>query len=871
MHSKKLTIVFPFLFVLWSLAPLVQGLEKGPEASSLQVPLISKTPSPGYLFLHGEGRPAEIVWDEGDYDVVKIAARGLMKDLLAVTGESGIEASGHSHSQRRIIIGSLDGSSLIKRISRSNSLDLSPLEGAWESFVIKTIKDPARPGKQAVLIVGSDRRGTAYGVYELSQAMGVSPWYWWADVTPQKAAAIYVKEGSQRFGPPSVQYRGIFINDEDWGLQPWASGYDNALGNIGPKTYEKVFDLLLRLKANTLWPAMHKVSLAFNEVPGNKLLADRYAIVMGSSHAEPMLRNNVKEWPHSSTSYNFSTHRAQVLSYWEKRLKENGKFENIYSLGMRGIHDSGMSGGVSTKEKITLLENIFEQQRTQLQQQVSPRLTDIPQVFTPYKEVLSLYREGLTVPDDVSLIWPDDNHGYIRQLPNDHERNRSGGSGVYYHLSYLGSPLSYLWLYSTPPALVWEEMNKAYAMGARKLWIANVGDIKPGEIGTDFFLKMAWDIDRWTIDNQHTYLDHWARREFSGSGKMIGEIMKGYFTLNFQRKPEHLQWWLPHTRSKGSNLTADEIKRRLSDFDGLEAKVHEAKKTVPAEQYDAFFQLVEYPVLASALANRRYFYAEQYSRWFHDSLSMAKMHGYLAVKANLALSELTRIYNEDISAGKWRGIMSVEPADNLWRSYRQSPIALPATTLLSDVQPPTKLDTTLEYKGANYPKPDVSLAAEDFVRAIGQAESSWKVVRNLGRVGDALALYPMIGRVDSGINIEKHAPYVEYEFDLPESGSYFIYFSLLPSFPVNNEGTLKLAFSLRDASPGVQVLTLSRQVGDPQWKRSVLSASLRMGALVKSVKQGKQRLRVYGIDSGAILDQIFFSREEIPDSFRIPM
>ncbi|WP_185236481.1 glycosyl hydrolase 115 family protein [Teredinibacter franksiae] len=845
-----------------------------PLTHSSDEQLVSKNPRPGYLFLHGENRPAEVVWDEGDYEVVKIAARGLMSDLLSVTGEEALSASPGSPSRMRIIVGSVERSPLIKSIVHSTSLDLSHLEGAWESFVIKTVEDPQRPGKSALLIAGSDRRGTAYGVYELSQAMGVSPWHWWADVTPQKAKAIYINKGLHRFGPPSVQYRGIFINDEDWGLQPWASQYEKGLGNIGPKTYEKVFDLLLRLKANTLWPAMHKVSLAFNEVPENKVLADRYGIVMGSSHAEPMLRNNVKEWPNAKSSYNFATHRQQVLNYWEQRVKENGQYENIYSIGMRGIHDSGMSGGASNKEKIALLEDIFQQQRKQLQTHVDPKLASIPQAFTPYKEVLALYRDGLTVPDDISLIWPDDNHGYIRQLPNDQERSRSGGSGVYYHLSYLGSPLSYLWLYSTPTSLVWEEMTKAYALGARKLWIANVGDIKPAEIGMDFFLQMAWDIDRWTLENQHTYLESWAQQQFSGDGleadpgqsKKIGEIMRGYFELNFQRKPEHLQWWLPHSRSKGSNLSADEVKIRLANFEKLEDKVLAIKTYISAEQYDAFFQLVEYPVLASAMANRRYFHAEQYSRWFHESLAMAKTHGQRAVKAQEALTELTRLYNEDISNGKWHGMMSVEPADNLWRSYRQSSVQLPASTLLGAVKTPI----TLEYKGVSNAQPDVYLEAEAFIKTHSQSGSSWEVVRDLGRVGDAVVLYPMVERADTESDIEKRSPYLEYEFELSESGGYYIYFSLLPSFPVNTETTLKLAFSMGDSTSGIQMVTLQRQVKDRQWKRAVLSGSVRMSAFVSSVKQGKQRLRVYGVDSGVVLDQIFVSRQEIPDSFRLP-
>lgn len=837
-----------------------------PYLYSADLELVSKHARPGYQLLHGRSQPAEVRWDENDYEVVKIAARGLMTDLAAVTGEEAAQGT-NSGLGSRIYLGSLEQSPLIKSIVESISLDLSQLQGAWESFVIKTIADPQRPGRSALLIVGSDRRGTAYGAYELSQAMGVSPWYWWADVPAKKSESIYIHEGLHRFGPPSVKYRGIFINDEDWGLQAWARDhYEKELGNIGPKTYAKVFDLMLRLKANTLWPAMHKVSLAFNEVRENKVLADRYAIVMGSSHAEPMLRNNVKEWSLPKASYNYATHRKQVVQYWETRVRENGQFENIYSLGMRGIHDSGMRGGGSSKEKIALMESIFSDQRKLLQANVKPQLADIPQVFTPYKEVLALYRDGLKVPEEVSLIWPDDNHGYIRQLPNARERTRRGGSGVYYHLSYLGSPLAYLWLYSTPPALVWEEMHKAYALGARALWVANVGDIKPGEIGADFFLQMAWDIDRWNLANQHTFLESWSRREFGPAGKGIGELMRAYFALNFQRKPEHLQWWLPHTRSKGSNLTAAEIEARLSAFEKLDAGVQAVKKLLHEEQLDAFFQLVEYPLRASASANRRYFHSEQYSRWFHESTAMARAHGQLAIRADTELKELTRIYNEDIAGGKWNGIMSVEPADNLWRSYRQSPTILPSVAIVGKE---SKMEA-LEYRGMSYAEPEVQLEAENFSASVSPSNFSWRIVKDLGRIGDAVALFPITEGPTSLKNIKKHAPYLDYEIELPEAGDYFMSFSLLPSFPLLGNRALQLAFELPGSKSGVQRLELQRQVGNKEWKHAVLNASMRLSTEV-SLKKGKQKLRVYGIDAGVILDQIFLGKTQIPDSFTLPM
>ncbi|HEX8414709.1 MAG TPA: glycosyl hydrolase 115 family protein, partial [Sphingomicrobium sp.] len=388
---------------------------------------IEERPSAGSVALAG----ANVVTAPGDHEVVQIAAEDLRRDLQRVTaGGSG---------GTPIWAGTIGRSPAIDQLDASGKLDVTALKGRWESFVIATVERPAPGVPRALVIVGSDRRGTAYGIYELSRAIGVSPWHWWADVTPLRRSGLFVRAGTQRFGPPSVKYRGIFINDEDWGLTPWsATNFEPGTAGMGPKTYAKVFELLLRLKANTLWPAMHKISPAFNTNPDNARLADRFAIVMGSSHAEPMLRNNVGEWTADSRDYDYGKKPDVVRAYWEERVRSNGRFENIYTLGMRGIHDSGMQGANDMPTRRRMLESIFADQRGMISRHVSPRVERVPQVFTPYKEVLDVYRAGLTVPDDVTIMWPDDNFGYIRRFPAATERNRSGGSGIYYHLSYLG-------------------------------------------------------------------------------------------------------------------------------------------------------------------------------------------------------------------------------------------------------------------------------------------------------------------------------------------------------------------------------------------------------------------------------------------------
>jgi hypothetical protein len=286
------------------------------------------------------------------------------------------------------------------------------------------------PGvKQALVIVGSDRRGTAYGVYELSQRIGVSPWYWWDDVTPAHRDTLYVSPQRVQVGPPAVKYRGIFINDEDWSLRPWAEknfAPDEGHG-LGPKTYAKIFELLLRLRANYIWPAMRQGTAPFNSYPQNKVVADDYAIVMGSSHIEPMLRNNITgaEWDSKvNGEWDYQANGAAIRDYWAKRLQANGKYENVYTIGMRGKDDEPMKATGTTQDKIKLMEGIFSDQQKLLSQYVNKDLSQVPQVFIPYTEVLGLYNAGLKVPDEATICWPDDNYGYIRRLPTDAEQKR---------------------------------------------------------------------------------------------------------------------------------------------------------------------------------------------------------------------------------------------------------------------------------------------------------------------------------------------------------------------------------------------------------------------------------------------------------------
>ena len=778
--------------------------------------------------LASEAGAAKFVIEAGADPAVSRAFVDLRSDLERVSGarpelQDNLAAS---PTQSIVIAGVVGQSKLLDQLAAAGKLDLNQLRGAWESFVISVVSKPFPGVERALVIAGSDRRGAIYGIYEISAMIGVSPWNWWADVTPEKRNVVSIPAGTHRFGPPSVKYRGIFINDEDWGLVPWAAKtFDPGTGNLGPKTYAKVFELLLRLKANVLWPGMHPTTRAFNAEAENKRVADNYGIVMGSSHAEPMLRNNVGEWTAPKEDYNYLTNREGVLHYWDQRVAENGRYENIYTLGMRGIHDSTMQGPKTDVERIKVLEQVFADQRALIARHVRPEIEQVPQMFCAYKEVLDLYRQGLRVPDDVTLVWPDDNFGYVRNFATSEERKRPGGFGVYYHLSYLGRPLSYLWLSTTPPALVWEEMHKAFEHGADRMWIANGGDIKPAEMPIEFFLQMAWDINRWKSDNLPRFLPEIAARDFGPEhAEEIGRLLGEYYTLNFQRKPEHLQWWMPGQASQFSPLSDDEVRDRLDSFAGLKVRATALRKKMPESKRDAYYQLVYYPVVGAALANERFFLGER------GDLAGANA-------ADSALIAETKYFNEELARGKWRGLMTLEPADKDWASMRIAKWSPPAQSRAPISSPPV----------ASF----LAFAAAKFTQSVSGRSGSWTVIPGLGRSGQAVTVLPTIAQGQSSQSTDA-IPRLDYQVVIPSAGEFELQVYLLPTHPIT--GTV-LRFGLSLDGEAVRVVALEVDDGGRNWAQGVLDAARVVRTKIKIDQPGTHTLHIHGLDAGVVLDK----------------
>lgn len=642
------------------------------SAGHAQVAVHEKSPETKYAFtLASPRQTAAILYDASDAAVVKRAAELFAADVEAVTGRRPQVTSATGETGPAVIVGTVGGSALIRRLSEAGKIDTAPLEGAWERYLIQTVANPLPGIRKALVIAGSDRRGAAYGLFTLSELIGVSPWYWWADVPVKKHAALHVDAPPTYSQTPSVRYRGIFLNDEDWGLTPWASQtFEPERGNIGPRTYAKVCELLLRLKANYLAPAMHPVSTSFNQIPENKLVADTFAIVMGSTHCEPLLLNTASEWDTQTMGpWNYDKNKEGINRVLTQRVRENSPYENVYTLALRGLHDGAMSTTLPMHEKVRMLQQALLDQRRILAENIDRPVETVPQAFTPYKEVLEIYSNGLELPDDVTIVWPDDNYGYMKRLSGVREQRRTGRSGVYYHVSYLGVPHSYLWFSTTPPSLMYEELRKAYDTTADRLWLLNCGDLKGSEMQVSLFLDMAWDIGRFTADNVVTYPARWLAGIFGEAYYDRLEAMtREHLRLAFPRKPEYMGWgyhWnrFDHnceqlTDTDFSFTNYDEAQRRLEAYRQLGARAEALLHEIGDEARPAFYQLVYYPLRGAELMNRMTL-GGQRNRWYARQGRAATN----AVRDEVqrcydSLQVITRGYNS-LLGGKWNHMMSM--------------------------------------------------------------------------------------------------------------------------------------------------------------------------------------------------------------------
>jgi len=899
-----------------------------PACLAQQVPLVDldRTASQGAFPIAASGRAAAIYVAPQNPETVRVAADAFAADVALVTGvKPKLLTSLHGPLPANlIVVGVLGHAPELDKLRAAKRLVTTAVDGQWEAAEIVTILNPPAsvlPGvRNALIIAAADRRGAAYALFTISRQMGVSPWTWWADVPVAHHAAVYVRPGLHVQPSPSVQYRGIFLNDEDWGLRPWAAkkmdpAVDKGHGNIGPNTYARIFELLIRLHANSLWPAMHPGSLAFNAVEENARLADKWGIVMGSSHSEALLRNNVGEWseaapPQGNGPWNFQTNSAAMIAYWQKRLEENGRYENFYTVGLRGVHDSGLEATGSPEVKARLVEDAMAAQRKLLAEQVSPEVTKIPQVIWLYKESLDLYRAGMKVPDDVTLGWTDDNYGYIRELPNAEEQKRAGGSGVYYHVSYWGSPHDYLWLCTTPPALLREELTKAYDHNARRYWILNVGDLKPAEIDIDYFMQLATDEPRVAAMSQREWLTAWFAGQFpNADAAKTAEVMTRYYALSFIRKPEFMGFngYNDGIRRTAFNPLAwpsdgqpDQNRARAAAWSALTAQEQSIARSLPPQYASAFFELVGYPVEGAAAMNEKFLAADlTYLDAAQLNAEARQADTERARTAYDTIQSLTAQYNA-LEGGKWSGIMSAAPRERqVFEMPRTATDAdttrpLPAgwsaddtPALAHPVAPPPGFHEqhfTVSINAAHFTRKSDTSTFSAKVARLDPGAAKWNVLDDLG-ISGASVVYGAPG-VLAGLDLPwlasgtypEPTAWLEYDFSTRTSDAATLALHLLPTFPVDSDHHLRYAVALDGGAPMERDMsstaTKAAGAGDgpsgADWPQNVLRNSAIDTIALGTLAPGQHTLRLLYRSPGVVFEHLVITFPGAPPAYPVP-
>lgn len=792
------------------------------------------------IVLFNGKNPVSYTVNNNPSPVVNIALNMFSSDMQAVTGKKA-----KSKSDSPLAIYQLDAltDKEFKEVSRID-FPLNKIIVSKDAFWMGVKNDK-------LYIIGNNGRGTAYGILELSKISGVSPWIWWGDVHPEKKSQLIINDKYQTLQVPSVEYRGIFINDEDWSTRTWAHktlDRKQEQGTIGPNTYRKIFELLLRLKANTIWPAMHPGTKPFFQVKGNQEVADSCDIYIGTSHCEPLLRNNVGEWNVKNMgAFNYLTNQKKIEDYWTYRIKETAGMDVIYTLGMRGIHDGSMEGVKNLDEKIKWLQKVINDQRKLLHKNLKTDIKNIPQIFVPYKEVLDIYNNGLKVPDDVTLMWCDDNYGYLTHLSNPSEAKRSGGSGVYYHLSYWGRPHDYLWLTTTQPGLIYEEMHKAYTNNNKRIWIANVHDPKVAAYDLSLFLDMAWNINITKTNSLQQHMQNWLCQQFgTHTGKLLLPVMKEFYHLTAIRKPEFMGWTQTELDKKKYNRGlspiqdtefnagefGNEIERYKAAYQAIKEKVEEIEKTIRPTLSDAYFAAIKYPIFMAADMAIKQLEAQEARHiarpglFFNDKEAMTAAAN--SMTAHQEIIAMTKYYNEQLAGGKWNGIMSMSPRD---LPVFKEP-ALPG--ILTDEQIKKYADKEIDAEPLeNHMSRVIARNAVHYTAASKDVYTT-----------------EMLGHSMKSLNLPKGSV-VKYNFLCEKTDSAIIRIATIPTHAVNQND---IRFSVTIDGNNEQIFTLKEPFRSEQWKQNVLR-----GQAVKSfqllLEKGTHTLEIKALDEGIILDQ----------------
>ena len=791
---------------------------------------------------------AVIYSDPNEPELIKTAVTLLQQDIEQVTGKKIPIVTAIDQANKNVIaVGTLAQSSFLKQLISQKKLNTSAINGKWEASLVQTVSNPAPGIAHALVVAGADRRGAAYGVFELSKQFGVSPWYWWADVPVDKHKEIYIKESISLTDAPKVKYRGLFINDEAPALSGWTK---EKFGGFNHNFYEKFFELVLRLKGNYVWPAMWGNAFYADDSLNIKA-ADKYGVVIGTSHHEPLMRAH-DEWRRvNGGQWNYETNKEKLQQFWRDGIKRATN-EKIVSVGMRGDGDAPMSRETAT----ALLERIVADQRTIISDVTGKPAEQTPQLWALYKEVQDYYDKGMRVPDDVTLLLSDDNWGNLRKLPRLDEKARKGGYGIYYHFDYVGGPRNYKWLNTNPLPRIWEQMHLAWEYKVQDIWIVNVGDIKPMEFPISFFLDYAWNPEKIDADDLTAYTENWAAAQFGKQhAKDIATLLAKYGKYSGRRKPELLD-------ANTYSLATGEWKTVVDEYIDLLKKAEAINNELPADDKDAYFQLVLHPIKACANLNTMYYYTALNKQAYTNRLKETNLYADKVKELYVADSLITQQYHQ-LNNGKWNHLMS---QTHIGYTYWQQPNQQKMPTVQYMPSDSVLAGKTILVQEA---KQGIPIEAEHFTKAVNTNTIHWKVLPDHGRTGSAITPFPVTA---SEQKPGGNSPHLQYDFVADKEGEFAINAYFSPTLNVfRDENGLQYAMSVDDEQPQTVSLNKEDKTSDKGiWNKWVSENIIIKSTTHKINKPGKHTIKFWMVTPGVVLQKLVLDFGNVSQSYLGP-
>jgi len=782
-----------------------------------------------------------ILVDSADYWGVLRTVNDLQSDIKKVSEVTPVILKNSSlNSKKVIIIGTVGKSSIIQQLLKSKKINTSDIAGKHEMFLIQTISNPLPGIDEALVITGSDMRGSIYGIYELSEQIGVSPWYYWADVPVQKHQNIYIKRGIYTDGEPAVRFRGIFLNDEAPALSGWSRA---TFGGFNHQFYEKVFELLLRLKGNFIWPAMWG-SAFYDDDPKNGELANKMGIVVSTSHHEPMGKAHAEWKKYGSGKWDYSKNETVLKDFWQKGFERQKNFETVVTLGMRGDGDEPMSEDAN----IDLLEKIVKDQRNIIKEVSGKKITETPQVWALYKEVQDYYDKGMRVPDDVTLLLCDDNWGNVRKLPDVNAKPHKGGYGMYYHFDYVGGPRNYKWINVSQIQRIWEQMNLTYSHGVDRIWIVNVGDLKPMEYPISFFLDMAWNPNQFNSQNLLEHTEKWCEAQFGQEfAKESARIINLYTKYNRRITPELLN----DTIYSLNNY--NEFETVVNDYRALALDAHRLYLQLPAEMKDAFDQLVLFPTNACSNLYEMYYAVAKNKQLAAQNNQEANSWADKAKECYDRDSMLTVHYNNEISGGKWAHIMDqIRIGYTYWQQPNER--VMPKVTRVESSA--TAKLVAKSICDNRY----ISVEAEHFARKNETSGIRWETIPHLGKTLSGVTTFPQ--------NVypkESDKIYLEYDLNFEETGKFPLHVLVSPTLNFNGNKGLRYAVSFDGGEE--QIVNINKKYNNrlmEKWQANSINQTI---TTHKIEKKGKHTLRFRVLEPGIVLQKIMIDMGGLKNSY----